>query len=869
MRIPLATYRVQLNEEFTFDDASGIVDYLHELGISDLYASPVLQARSGSTHGYDVVDAGRISAGLGGRAGFDRLSVRLSQCGMGLLLDIVPNHMAASPENSWWLDVLSNGKQSRYARYFDIDWESPRPGLRGRVLLPILGDHIGAVLDRGELAVERADDGDWVRYYDWRLQVSESPESQAALAAHRQALEQGDDGARAETLDRLLERQHYRLAYWRLANQEINYRRFFDITDLVSLRIEDPAVFDDVHRLALELVSDGAVSGLRIDHIDGLHDPRAYLDRLHAEAARAAGEPFYIVAEKILVGDEELADDWPAAGTTGYDFLNQVNGVMADGRAAERLNALYRWLTGSEQEFHALVRRAKHFVIEQLFAGDLQRLGLMLWRIADADRYGRDLSLIDLRAAIAELTACFPVYRSYTSDGTVHADDETRILAAADVAREHCPDLIDAIAFLRRVSLLGDPAPEQRDSWLAFIQRWQQFSGPVMAKGLEDTSLYIDTRLISMNAVGGEPEIIEISVAEFHRWVGRRADRWPHAMNASSTHDSKRSEDVRARISVLSELLDEWEIRVPLWRSLNEGARVTVHGQPAPGPRMELLLYQTMLGAWPFDETELDSFRERLKAYAIKAAREAKLDTSWIDESPEYEAALLGFIDAIMEDSAANEFLADFRSFVPRITWHGALNSLSQTLLKITAPGLPDFYRGTELWDLSLVDPDNRRSVDYERCRAALDRVRSIVPDEAVSLFDEWTTGDIKLYVIQRALHARRERRSLFDHGEYVPLQVDGSRARHVIAFARQTPEDSAVVIVPRLTAELVRPAGRIGTALPVGDEVWGDTRVRLPDGAPGEWRNQLTNQVAKSEGQWLRLRNVLSEFPLALLFPR
>ncbi|MDI6710280.1 MAG: malto-oligosyltrehalose synthase [Bacillota bacterium] len=917
-RIPAATYRLQFNEGFRFRDAAALVPYLAALGITDLYASPLLQARRGSPHGYDVTDPTRVNEALGGGEGFALLADELQRHRMGLLLDIVPNHMAASGENPWWRDVLRNGPDSSYADFFDIDWRPLRPGLHGKVLLPVLGAPYGRVLESGEVKLVLAEDGLWAAYREHRMPLS--PASFRRLAAGwaaglRDALGPGhtagaammeivnrpcgdaakslwrlyatspeikaflDENLRlpADDLDRLLAEQSYRLAYWRAGSEELNYRRFFDVTDLAGVRMDDEKVFEATHALVFELVRRGTVTGLRIDHIDGLSDPRAYLRALQGRLARPDGDhSFYIVVEKILGQGEELPGDWPVHGTTGYDFLNLVNAIFVDGDGAAELDALYARFAGVRTGFDRLVYEQKKRVMDLLFPGEVRALAWRLGLPAEGDRHGRDLTLWELERALVEVTACLPVYRTYIDGFTVAEHDRDYIEHAVEEAVRRNPAVTRAAGFLRRVLLLRFPpglTAEQRRLWLDFVMRWQQFTGPAMAKGFEDTALYIYNRLVSLNEVGGEPASRGIPVREFHRRNAARGRRWPHALNATSTHDTKRSEDVRARINVLSEIAGNWAARVERWSRWNSARKPVVDGAPVPDGNMELLVYQTLIGAWPLREGEVPAVKERFLNYLVKAAREAKVHTGWLDPDDGYEKALQAFASSILEPDSGNRFLDDFREFQRVTAFYGALNSLAQVLLKAASPGVPDFYQGTELWNLSLVDPDNRRPVDFG-LRARL--LASLMEEEALGrralvekLLSGWDDGRVKLYVTYKALAFRRAHAALFAEGEYIPLDAAGPAGEHVCAFARRHGDGWALVAVPRLAARLrlrgVPGSGGLPeTAFPLGEAAWGDTALLLPEGAPGRWHNIFTGE--KVAGECLRVADLLRHFPVALL---
>jgi (1->4)-alpha-D-glucan 1-alpha-D-glucosylmutase len=950
LRIPIATYRLQFNRRFRFEDGRKLLPYLGALGITDLYASPLFQARKGSTHGYDLTDPTRLNPDLGSEEEFEALARALKAAEMGLLLDIVPNHMAASSENRWWRDVLESGSGSAYAPFFDIDWHSSKKALDRKILLPVLGDPYGNALENRELTVHLEKNGFAVRYGDTRLPLS--IKSYLRILSHRietleetfgpdspvfrelwsliEAIEHlpdaaaGDPGAAAarareeeairqslwrlcrtrpeirsyveenlriangrrgepesfEALDRLLSEQHYWLSFWRLANEEINYRRFFAISDLVGLRVEDFAVFNASHELALRLVADGKVTGLRVDHIDGLYDPLGYLatlrDRILASAgADAAASPgFYILVEKILLCGETLPPEWPACGTTGYDFLNTANGVFVSARGARELDEIYARFLGEKTDFEEEVYRSRKLVMETHFAGEMHALGKHLGSIAEQDRYGRDLPRKEIRQALIEVTACFPVYRTYVRGHDLSARDR-RCLGRAlrEAQRRGAEASAPVYEFLGRVLMMEPPASlsgEQREERRRFLMRWQQFTGPILAKGLEDTALYIYNRLVSVNEVGGDPVSPGIATGEFHRREEAALARTPHGMNATSTHDTKRSEDVRARINVLSELPREWEKCLFLWSHWNGEKKRRIGGRPVPDRNEEVLVYQTLLGAWPFEKSEIPSFVERVKEYLVKAVREAKVYTRWDRPNPPHEAAVRDFVDSILEDKGENRFPENFLLFQKKIAPYGALNSLSQVLLKIACPGVPDFYQGTELWDFSLVDPDNRRPVDFPKRALLLNELQIRESGGAAPLLREivsrWEDGRIKLFLTYKALNFRKRHRDLFLSGSYRPLPVSGAKKEHVLAFAREHCGFWTIAAVPRLATRLVSPG-----EFPLGPDAWG-TRggLLLPEGSPDRWVNALTGEeisaFAAEGGRTLFMNEVFRLFPVALL---
>ncbi|MCH8026054.1 MAG: malto-oligosyltrehalose synthase [Chloroflexi bacterium] len=868
MRVPSATYRLQCSASVQFDDARALVPYLSLLGVTELYTSPLLAARPGSSHGYDVVDPTRLNPELGGEPAFERLSAALRQHGMGLLLDIVPNHMVAGPENPWWADVLARGAASPHANVFDIDWQAGG----GKVVLPILDAALREVVERGELSVELDEDVPCLRYQDVRLPLADAthPAARAFLGTSAAAADVGQ-------LNQLLAAQHYRLAYWRTGRAEINYRRFFDVNDLAGVRVEDEDVFDATHALLLRLATAGQATGLRIDHIDGLYDPLQYLRRLQSRLPDDGD--FYLLVEKILTGEEQTPDGWPVAGTTGYDFLNTVSGLFVDAAGLASLRASYAEFTGLDTTLAEVARQQKLRVAQELFPAELASLARQLRALAGEE--ARDLSDENLCTALAAVAASFPVYRTYVDSFAVSDRDRGIMVRALDgaagaraldgaISSAHGPDeLAPAFALLRRVLLLELPetAPSgQREAWLRFVMRWQQFTGPVTAKGLEDTALYVHHPLLSLNEVGVDPDAAgAVDVETFHQRNRIRLRRSPHTMNATATHDSKRGEDARARINVLSEVADEWATAVRRWSEQNRRHTTLVANRPAPDANEEWLIYQSLAGAWPLDDAELPSFKERMEAYLVKAVREAKLHSSWLDPNEAYERAISGFLSAILTPGKENEFLSDFLRFQQRVAFYGAANSLAQTLLKIASPGVPDIYQGTELWDFSFVDPDNRRPVDFARRARLLDELHSGEANGRSALVQDmlahWQDGRIKLYLTAKALAFRRDNAVLFSAGDYLPLAVSGKNAEHAVAFARRHETSWALAVAPRLVAGL-SPAGEWA----ISSAVWGDTAVELPEGAPKRWSSALTGEVVGAKNGALPLSAVLAELPVALL---
>jgi (1->4)-alpha-D-glucan 1-alpha-D-glucosylmutase len=944
-RIPVSTYRLQFHAGFTFLDAAALVPYFDELGITDCYCSSYLQAVPGSLHGYDVADPTSLNPEIGTEEEYRTFVATLHAHGMGQVLDVVPNHMGiARSRNRWWQDVLENGSSSRHAKVFDIDWQPLKPELANKVLLPILGDQYGTVLERREIQLFYEDGAFCLRYFDTTLplaprsyvrilghgvdaltrelgeehpdliellsvitslerlptrdeqhperlaerqrekevakrrlsEVVRRSEVIAAFITENVRLFNGQPGVPSslDLLDALLGEQAYRLAHWRVASEEINYRRFFDINELAAVRMDDPDVFEEAHRLVFRLLEERAITGLRIDHVDGLYDPGDYLRRLQARARDlGVGEgdhPLFIVVEKILAPDEPLPDTWPVDGTTGYEFANAVNGLLVQQAHARAFDEIYARFTGDRATFADLAYQKKKLIMQVSMAGEMNVLAHRLNLFSERNRHYRDFTLNILVHAIREIIACFPVYRTYVTAGSqpVSPRDALYIDRAVEEAKRRNPATARQVFdFVRDVLLKrADYIPEEeRDEYMRFVTRFQQTTSPVTAKGIEDTAFYVYNRLVSLNDVGGEPARFGVSPGDLHRWFAERQRQWPSTLSPTSTHDTKRSEDVRARISVLSEIPAAWRVALGRWSRLNKRHHTTVNGHAAPDRNEEYLLYQTLLGAWPFEASARDPAEEfigRICDYMTKALREAKRHSSWLNPNPAWEEAMGHFVRQLLHPVRGARFLEDFRPLAAQVARSGMWNSLAQTLIKIAAPGVPDFYQGTELWDLSLVDPDNRRPVDFARRQALLKQAPG--PDADPSRIDELVSsasdGRIKLYVTANALRARRSDAELYLHGSYVPLAVTGTRAAHVFAFARTLDGRTAVVIVPRLTATLLPH----GAAAPVGREVWADTRVALPQGAR-TWSNAFTNEKAGGASH-LDVAQALARFPVALL---
>ena len=1007
-RRPVATYRLQLHAGFGFGAATEIVPYLAALGISDVYLSPYLRAVKGSLHGYDIVDHQSLNPEIGGEAELAALEAALGRRGLGQILDVVPNHMGIGSENRLWLDVLENGPSSSCARFFDIDWKPVKEELRNKVLLPILGDQYGLVLERGELRLRFEDGAFEIRYFEQRLPIDPRRyplilgerigELGRRLGGNREALEDCEslllafgklpdvreqdaeqvatrerekevqkrrlarlcercpeveafvqenvalfNGRRGDRrsfdlLDRLLDGQVYRLAHWRVAGEEINYRRFFDINDLAAIRMEDPVVFEEAHRRIFEAISRGHVTGLRVDHPDGLYDPAEYFERIQRgfvllvarEIARERGvasaeawapievalrdrlsreaplppsplfRPLYVVAEKILTGRERMPSSWAVHGTTGYDFLNSLGALFVDSENAAAFDRLYARAVGEVPEFGELVYQKKKVILGSTMASEINVLARRLNRLSELNRRTRDFTLNSLTRSLVEFIACFPVYRTYLreTEGVEEIDERDRRYVgwAIERAKRRNPTMSASIFDFLAGVLLRDSVkvgPEElsekeRIEALAFVLRLQQLTGPVMAKSVEDTSFYLYNRLVALNEVGGEPERFGITPSAFHAQSLERARSYPFALLATSTHDTKRSEDVRARLVALSELPVEWETRLQRWMALNRAQRISLpDDRLVPDPNEELLLYQTLLGVWPLEGGASErkgfagdawrDFLARLEAYAVKAAREAKLHTSWVNPDPAYEAALGAFLRRILPERAppdqATPFLDDFLPFERRLARCGLWTSLSQLLIKVAAPGVPDFYQGNELWEFSLVDPDNRRPVDFRRRARLLEELKSRGVDRperraalASELLQRPEDDRLKLFVTYLALRARRGEDSPMQRGDYQPLTATGVRADRIVTFARSRGDRLVVAVAPRLWAGLLDEAGGRRAAR----ENFRDGWIELPVEPRVALRNAFTGLPApllRREGKaGLALAELLDDFPVALL---
>lgn len=953
-RIPNSTYRLQFNQKFTFNQAREIVPYLHDLGISHLYASPYLKARPGSQHGYDIIDHNMLNPEIGSYEEFEQLCATLSEYGMGQILDIVPNHMGVQGgDNAWWLDVLENGQASAHAGFFDIDWSPIKLKLHGKVLLPVLGKSYGAVLDNAELQLHfNAENGEFIIYYfehHFPVDPAEYPqilayridslntllgqdnpllmEYQSLITAFRNLpsrdevfperqierrrdkevykrhlaglVKQSQDiagflvenlgifngsvgtveSSRFDLLHNLIEAQAFRLAFWRVASDEINYRRFFDINDLAGLCMENDEVFDATHQLLLRMVQEGKVDGLRIDHPDGLYDPEAYFCKLIERCRRIRRSP-YLIVEKILAVHEELRFNWPVHGTTGYEFTNLLNGLYVDTRAAERMMRLYNSFIGEKINFDDLLYRSKKLIMKTALSGELNVLANLISKIAEADRHTCDYTLNGLRTALAEIVACFPVYRGYISACGVVSEDRHNIEQTIVIAKRKSTtadtSIFDFLSKVLTLDAADGKLPTYFEKVLVFSMKFQQITSPVMAKALEDTSAYIYHRLLSLNEVGGDPRQFGVTRIEFHLANQKRAQDWPHSMLSTSTHDTKRSEDVRSRLNVLSEMPAAWRLAIRHWNRTNQSLKHTTDGMVVPTLNDEYFIYQTLLGIWPLgqlDDNEIVQFSVRISAYLIKAVREAKVHTSWINPNTNYEDGIVAFANSLINAHVNSEFFKDFLPFQRRIARFGMFNSLSQTLIKYTVPGVPDTYQGCELWDFSLVDPDNRRAVDFGCRKTFLATLKTLVlqtTEKRVlgvrALCDTLEDGMAKLLVVRTTLGLRERWPEVFQQGQYLPLVTKGEHATHLFAYARIAGERIVITVAPRFFVQLLDDAEK----LPIGKSVWGETVVEVPFYQHGNrYTCAFTGKVLepfRCQSRWCFLiAQVLGEFPVGL----
>ena len=915
MHIPTSTYRIQFHSEFNFNKAKEIIAYLADLGVGDLYASPIFKASKGSTHGYDVVDPTILNPELGTEPDFDNLIAQIHQHQMGWLQDIVPNHMAYDSQNLWLMNVLENGKDSEFFDFFDIHWNQAYEEMEGRVLAPMLGDFYANALERGEIKLDYQEKDLLINYFGLKLPLK--IESYITFITHnlgrlareigrqhpdfikflgilyllknipeetkgKERLDQiifvksllwetytensnveqfiqnnlqefnGEVG-RPESfdlLDKLLNQQFYRLSFWKVGAEEINYRRFFTVNELISVKVEELKVFKKTHELINRLVAENKFNGVRIDHIDGLYDPAQYLTRLRETLGEA-----YITVEKILELEEDLPS-WQIQGTSGYEFLNYVNGIFCYSKNKQKFSKIYRSFTGLNYKYEDLVYEKKGLILEKNLAGDLENLVQILKRISSHTREGSDFTIYGLRKALFEVLVLFPVYRTYVDENGISDTDEKYVIQTIKAAKKKVPSLINELDFIQKILLLEYEdfrSKTQREEWLHFIMRSQQLTGPLMAKGVEDTLLYVYNRLLSLNEVGGNPSHFGIELDLFHQFNQDKVKNWQHGMNTTATHDTKRGEDVRTRLNVLSEIPSEWSQQVNRWQEINQ----TYKKEGMPDANDEYLLYQTLLGTYPFEEKELADFPDRIKDYILKAVREAKVHTAWLRPDEAYEQAFSSFIDRILKDKS--DFLQQFRPWQQKIAEYGIYNSLSQVLIKNTAPGVPDLYQGAELWELSMVDPDNRRPVDYQKRKEFLQEIKTESDRDILQLIKELIAtkenGKIKLFLTHQLLTARKKYSELFQNGDYQPIEVTGKHQDSIIAFSRNYRDKTIVAIAPRFLTGIIKPG-----QLPLGMEVWSDTSLKL---AGRDWHNLIDGQ--KIEGETV-VGKILHNFPVALL---
>jgi (1->4)-alpha-D-glucan 1-alpha-D-glucosylmutase len=925
MTLPRATARLQFNSDFTLADALDVVDYYADLGISHIYASPLMAARKGSTHGYDIVDPTRVNPELGGEPALRELVARLRGRGMGLLLDIVPNHMGVGgPENPWWLHVLEWGRRSTYAHWFDIDWNAADPALTGKILLPFLGAPYGEALSSGQIVLRFDETGGafWFSHYSQRFPLAPSSYAEVLAAdpalrqmaagrldvaavqdaADQQAAQRQQDAAcallrelwqrpegqaaleralarfsaaspeGAQRLHGLLERQHYRLTWWRNAAEEINWRRFFEVSELAGIRVELDDVFEATHACILRLYAEGLIDGVRVDHVDGLARPAHYCRKLRERLESLTGQrppdapggPPYIIIEKILSGDETVRTGWKVHGTTGYEFMDQVSSLLHDPDGAAPLQHLWVEISGDARDFDAHVQATRRQLLAENFVGETEALVRALHAVARSELATRDIAAPAIRRVLTELLATFPAYRTYVDDDGRDDEDRALLQTALDDARARVraadQPLLELLARWlggETPSSIADPAA--RALRAAAITRFQQLTPPLAAKSVEDTAFYRYGRLLSRNEVGGDPGRFSLSVEGFHRANLQRRRDFPHTLLATATHDHKRGEDVRARLAVLSELPQAWADSVRGWISRHQPLRIDLgDGQFAPSTPDQAMLYQMIVGAWPLDlapedQAGLTAYAERVAAWQEKAGREAKRQTSWVTPNAAYENGCRAFLMSLLDSGRCAPFIRDLRTWVDRLALPGACNSLTQTVLRLTSPGVPDLYQGAEFWDLSLVDPDNRRLVDYDARRAAL------AASESQQDFDSmlWQKSQIKQPLIQRVLRLRAADPALFGEGDYLPLAVRGPQARHVAAFLRRHQGRALLVAALRLPARGPQP----------GAGNWGDTVLVLPQ-AVAEWRDALSDRVLRPDGDGgtLPLALLLGERPVAVL---
>ncbi len=929
MHIPKSTYRLQFNPSFGFKAASGIIDYLSKLGISDIYASPIFKAKTGSMHGYDIVEPNQLNPQLGTDEEFDLLIDEVKEREMSWLQDFVPNHMAYNVQNRMLIDLLENGSNSRYADFFDIDWDHHHAGMKGRILAPFLGKFYQEALENGEIKLNYDEDGLSINYYETRLPIKIELYADVfsfRLDKLRHKLGRNDpdfirymgvlfaikslptaeeiderynqikfikgilwelntynnsikdfidenlkifNGIKGipesfDLLDNLLSQQNYRISFWKVANEEINYRRFFNVNELISLRVENEDVFNRIHSLIFKLCKEEKISGLRIDHIDGLYDPSDYLKNV-----RDRTKDIYLVVEKILDFEENLPAFWPVQGTTGYDFLNFLNEIFCQKKNNYRLTAFYNKFAEQNKTYKQIVIEKKRLIIQTRMAGDVENLAILIEEISSKDRFGVDVTLHGIEEALEEILTHFPIYRTYISNTKNRRTDKKYLSEVIEKVKNENQLLTKEFQYIG--SLLtkdfGEKfTMEQKDKSLNFLMKFQQLTGPIIAKGFEDTALYVFNRLISLNEVGSSPDKFGITLTEFYNFNKKRFLNWRHTINTTSTHDTKRGEDVRARINVLSEIPEEWVKKVRLWNKLNNKYKKNRNGYLIPDKNLEYFVYQTLLGSFPFNIEHNENYPHRVKQYLIKSMREAKEHSSWTRPDMEYESAAHSFLENIL--TTDSEFYGDFSSFQKKIAFYGVYNSLSQTLIKITSPGIPDFYQGTELWDLFLVDPDNRQPVDFNLRREFLNEIikidKELNSEDRITFLQDLLTNPsdakIKLYIIYKSLQVRNDNLKIYNEGNFIPLETGGKFKDNLIAYARNFKDNIVITLAPRFLTDLVEE-----NLLPVGIDVWNDTYIKLNKINPSTMKNNLTGEMIEKKDKLL-IGEIFKSFPYGLL---
>lgn len=923
--LPISTYRLQFNKKFNFNSARKLLSYLEELGISHIYASPIFKAAKGSPHGYDVVDSTQLNPELGKSVDFEKLITEAKENNIFWLQDIVPNHMAFDFDNKMLVDLLENGPDSRFCNYFDVEWNFGHLGDKPRMLAPFLGKYYQESLEGGEIQLGYDKNGLSINYYDKKFPVKIDSYSDILslgfekfrnkvgrnypavikllglfhivkflpnyenqderyhqiefIKALLWELYSDDEQIKVfmnetikiyngikgkpesfDLMDKLLSDQYFRLAYWKVAYEEINYRRFFNINTLISLKVENEEVFNRTHSLIFKLLKEEKIDGLRIDHIDGLYDPEVYLERVREKISRK-----YLIVEKILEQDEQLPLSWPVEGTTGYDFLNIVNGLFCRHKNESEFNRIYSTFTSKTSSFDELVVNKKKLIIKTRMAGELERLSLLVEEIAKQDRHGADITLNGIKTALEEILVHFPIYRTYINGKKITKPELDYIHETIEKLKYNFPRIEHEITYIGLLLTMqhNSLSKELYDRSVNFIMKFQQLTGPLMAKGFEDTALYVYNRLISLNEVGADPSKFGITLPEFHRKIRHRGIKWKFSLNTTSTHDTKRGEDVRARINVLSEIPDEWNSRIKKWRDMNANYKQEHNGQLFPDENDEYFLYQTLIGAMPFNNEESKKeFIKRIKEYSIKVVREAKVHTAWVKPDENYENAFVNFIERLLFQSEHNHFLNDLMEFQKYISYYGIFNSLSQTLIKMTAPGIPDFYQGSELWDLNLVDPDNRRPVNFlkrKRIMSAIeDRRKKGNEDLLKYLLSSLENGAVKLFLIKKILQARKIFPSLFLEGKYIQLNALGKYKDSIVTFVRKNEREFLIVIAIRYLTGVVKRG-----ELPLG-EIWNNTSIFVPF-ETGVITNLITDD-SLSSAQNLKVGRILREFPVAVL---